>query len=100
MRPADKVGRVIPNAPRRFVIASGLSSTRRVKDNPPYLGPGAIIALLAFFFAPFLRADTTVNLPSTPGSGITVRLSTPLTQMPHFGFLPVKVFVENVSVRD
>ena len=98
----EKVGRVIPNAPQGSVrVKMSATPNRRVRDNAPYL---PILHLLAFVLALIspraLRAETTVNLPSLPGSGVTVRLATPLTQLPHFGFLPVRVFVENLTARD
>lgn len=46
------------------------------------------------------RADTTYNVATNTGSGITVKLTTPLTFSPRFGFVPVRVFVENNSERD
>lgn len=60
------------------------------------LGPG--LALLAV--AAGLRADTTYNVATATGSGITIKLTTPLTSLPRFGFMPVRVFVENSSERD
>jgi hypothetical protein len=63
---------------------------------PRLLGPG--LALLAA--ATGLRADTTYNVATATGSGITIKLTTPLTSLPRFGFMPVRVFIENNSERD
>lgn len=60
----------------------------------------ALLAAFTVIFPSFLRAETTVAFPTTPSSGVTVRLATPLTQLPHFGFLPVRVFVENLTSSD
>ena len=46
------------------------------------------------------RAESIRDVPTVSGSGITIRLSTPLTYAPHFGFVPVRVAVENHSARD
>ena len=78
---ASKVGCVIPNAPVRLARLA------------------SFLALLVFAPAA-LRAGPPVNVPTTPGSGLTFRLSTPLTQLPHFGFIPVQASVENLSARD
>ena len=59
---------------------------------------GQVAILLAA--AALAQADTTYNVVTTTGSGITVRLTTPLTMLPRFGFMPVRVFVENNSERD
>ncbi|MBC7369674.1 MAG: hypothetical protein H7343_23140, partial [Undibacterium sp.] len=60
-----------------------------------------LISFLVFaFVATPLRAETLVSVPTTPGTGITVRFATPLTQMPHFGFLPVRAIIENLSAND
>jgi hypothetical protein len=76
---ASKVGRVILNAP---ILVAWLAFALLV------LAPAA------------LHAGPPVNVPLTPGSGLTLRLSTPLTQLPHFGFIPVQASVENLSARD
>jgi len=78
---AFKVGRFIANAPIRLALLA------------------AAVALLALAPAA-LRAGPPVTIPTTPGSGLTLRLSTPLTQLPHFGFIPVQASVENLSARD
>ena len=78
---ASKVGRVIPNAPiwlARLAFAFAL----------------LVLALAS------LRAGPPVNVPTVPGSGLTLRLSSPLNQLPHFGFIPVQASVENLSARD
>jgi hypothetical protein len=59
---------------------------------------GVIVALLAAAAA--IRAETTYNVATSTGSGITVRLTSPLSFLPRFGFMPVRVFVENNSERD
>ncbi len=99
----EMAGRVIPNAPQGSVrVKMSATPNRRVRDHAPCLSilrfiPAFVLALIS---PRVLRAETTVNLPSLPGSGVTVRLATPLTQMPHFGFLPVRVYVENLTPRD
>jgi hypothetical protein len=60
--------------------------------------PVLAVALLAG--AASVRADTTYNVATNAGSGITVKLTSPLTFSPRFGFLPVRVFVENNSETD
>ncbi len=46
------------------------------------------------------KAETSYNIGTNTGSGITVKFTTPLTFSPRFGFMPVRVFVENNSDRD
>ena len=96
------VGRVILNAPvgRGWRCDAG-RAFRRVRDNAPYLRNAVLASLFVLVLSPsLLRAETTVAFPSTPSSGVTVRLATPLTQLPHFGFLPLRVFVENLTASD
>jgi hypothetical protein len=52
-----------------------------------------------FFSAP-LRADVTLPVSTEVGSGVTIKISSPVTSVPHFGFLPVRVSVENLTTRD
>ncbi len=47
-----------------------------------------------------LRADTSFPIMTDAGSGVTLKLTSPLTTMPRFGFLPVRFTVENASQRD
>jgi len=61
--------------------------------------PWLLLCSLALLSAP-LRAETTFPITTDPGSGITLKLSTPLTAMPRFGFMPVRFWVENNSQRD
>lgn len=75
-----EAGRVMPNAPVRLALARALS-------------------LLVLALAP-LRAELTLPVATTPGSGITFRLASPVSQLPHFGFLPVRASVENLGARD
>jgi len=46
-----------------------------------------------------LGADAVHDVPTTIGSGISIRLSTPLQFAPHFGFIPIRVQVENHSAQ-
>jgi hypothetical protein len=46
------------------------------------------------------RAEAVRELLTNPGSGIAIRVATPLGYVPHYGFMPVRVSVENRSARD
>jgi len=75
------IGRVTPNAPIRLARLA------------------SVFAVFVFVLAA-LRAGPPVTVPTVSGSGLTLRLSTPLNQLPHFGFIPVQASVENLSARD
>ncbi|MEO5959474.1 MAG: hypothetical protein ABIZ49_03660, partial [Opitutaceae bacterium] len=47
-----------------------------------------------------LRADTNLPVPTDSGSNITIKLSSPVLAVPRFGFLPVRVSIENLTTRD
>ncbi|MDO8544194.1 MAG: hypothetical protein Q7S40_27460, partial [Opitutaceae bacterium] len=47
----------------------------------------AIVLLLA---AP-VRADVAVPVNTEPGSNITIKISSPVTSVPHFGFMPLRI---------
>ena len=42
-----------------------------------------------------VRAETAVIVPTGSESGVTMSLATPLTVMPQFGFLPVRIAIRN-----
>ncbi|MDO8542472.1 MAG: hypothetical protein Q7S40_18685, partial [Opitutaceae bacterium] len=56
----------------------------------------AIVLLLA---AP-VRADVAVPVNTEPGSNITIKISSPVTSVPHFGFMPLRIAIENGTARD
>jgi hypothetical protein len=68
--------------------------------NPRLIKPAVKLGLLALLAAAAVRAETIRDVPTENGSGITIRVSTPLTYSPHFGFVPVRVSVENRSAKD
>ena len=41
------------------------------------------------------RAETAVIVPTGSESGVTMSLATPLTLMPQFGFLPIRIAIRN-----
>lgn len=45
-------------------------------------------------------ADTNFAIPTENGSNITIKLSSPLTGVPRFGFMPIKIAIENLSARE
>lgn len=47
-----------------------------------------------------LDAETTLSVPTAPGSNITIKVSSPALAVPRFGFLPVRLHVENLTTRD
>ncbi len=57
------------------------------------------LALVLAALPPPAHAETTISVPTGGGSGVTVRLATPLTVMPQFGFLPVRVSIQNHMAR-
>jgi hypothetical protein len=63
-------------------------------------GARGLLLLWAALLGSDAHAETAYNVGTNTGSGITVKFTTPLTFSPRFGFLPVRVFVENNSDRD
>jgi hypothetical protein len=59
----------------------------------------ASLAAIGLVLAGTARAETAVTVPTGTGSGISLRLSTPLTVMPQFGFLPLRVSIRNQLAR-
>jgi hypothetical protein len=51
-------------------------------------------------FSSFSRADVTFPIPTELGSGITIKISSPATSVPHFGFLPLRVSIENLTTHE
>jgi hypothetical protein len=51
----------------------------------------------AFALAATGRAETTYPVATEPGSGVNLHLATPLTAVPVFGYLPLRLRVENSS---
>jgi hypothetical protein len=67
---------------------------------PPRLSACTVLAAaLLAWLSPPARAETTASVPTTAASGVTLRVATPLSIMPQFGFLPVRVSVQNQSLR-
>ncbi len=58
-------------------------------------GAGALLGLMSS-----VRADVVLPVTTAAGSGVTIKLATPLVQMPHFGFMPVRATIENLSASD
>jgi hypothetical protein len=58
------------------------------------------LVLLGLFAAALVRADTNVPVPTDAASGITIKLTSPVTSLPRFGFVPMRVTIENLSARD
>jgi hypothetical protein len=46
-----------------------------------------------------LGAESNVSVPTTAGSGVTLRIATPVSTLPRFGFLPVRIQVDNQADR-
>jgi hypothetical protein len=55
-------------------------------------------ALLAW--ASLARGETTIPVGTDPGSNIAIKISSPCTTVPRFGFMPVRVTIENLTARD
>ena len=55
--------------------------------------------LLAACAAGPLHAESTTSVPTTAGSGVTMRIATPVSVLPRFGFLPIRVLIDNHSER-
>lgn len=47
-----------------------------------------------------LSADIVLPVPTTPQSDVTIKLSTPTTSLPRFGFAPVRVSIENAAAQE
>lgn len=62
-------------------------------------GRNLVAGLLLAVLAPGLNAETTTSVPTTANSGVTVRIATPVSVMPRFGFLPVRIRIDNGSPR-
>ncbi|MEO5960888.1 MAG: hypothetical protein ABIZ49_13610, partial [Opitutaceae bacterium] len=58
---------------------------------------GRVVIWCAAAIAATLRAETTYPIATEPPSGITLHLATPLTAAPVFGYLPLRLRVENSS---
>jgi hypothetical protein len=67
---------------------------------PSLMNSAVLLGALAVLTGGMARAETIREVTTATGSGVTIRLSTPLTYAPHFGFVPVRVAVENRSARD
>jgi hypothetical protein len=63
--------------------------------SPPRGGRLLLGSALLLASPVMVRAETTVRVPTGDESGVTMNLATPLGVMPSFGFLPVKVSVQN-----
>lgn len=46
-----------------------------------------------------LHAESTTSVPTTAGSGVTMRIATPVSVLLRFGFLPIRVLIDNRSER-
>lgn len=58
---------------------------------------GALSAAFAFVSA---RADTVLSIPTVTGADVTIKVSSPLLQPPRFGFVPIRVTIENSAPRE
>ena len=90
-----KVGRVILNAP--FSVVARILN-RRVRDDAPYL-----LGLLAFAHGALLHAATSpvVGLQqSFTGTNVKATLFIPGEMVPRFGFVPLRVSIDNRESRD
>jgi hypothetical protein len=47
-----------------------------------------------------LRADNVQTLPVAPGSQVTIKVTSPTLGVPHFGFAPLHVTIENGAARE
>lgn len=45
-------------------------------------------------------AETSLSIPTEAGSGITIKASSPSLAVPRFGFLPLRVSIENLTTHD
>jgi hypothetical protein len=46
------------------------------------------------------RADISIPFPHDSTSGVTIKLSSPVASVPHFGFMPIHVSIENLTTHD
>lgn len=83
----SRVGRVILNAP---FAAVAHFLRRRVRDHAPYL----------LLLATAARAEISVPVSTEVGSGVTIKVASPVASVPRFGFMPVRVTVENNAPVD
>src|SRR5215213_6507711 len=61
--------------------------------------PGRVVIWCAAALAATLRAETNYLIATEPASGVNLRLATPLTAVPVFGYLPLRLRVENSSTQ-
>jgi hypothetical protein len=73
-------------------------SRRRVAARPGRFGAAIVAALTAA--ASIARGETSIPVGTDPGSNISIKISSPATSVPRFGFLPVRVTIENLTARD
>lgn len=59
-----------------------------------------VLLALGFLFHVSGHAETVVNVPTAPESEATIKLWTPWSQTPRFGFAPVLVTIENRAKTD
>jgi hypothetical protein len=50
--------------------------------------------------AAVLQGDTSLPVPTEAGSNVTIKLTSPVVAVPRFGFLPIKIAIENLTSRD
>jgi hypothetical protein len=60
--------------------------------------PAAVLLLAAISVS--VRADSTLQVPTLANSGVRLQIYTPVQALPEFGFLPVRVSVQNGSARE
>src|SRR4051812_25085292 len=80
------------------VILNALRSCLRECGRPTCLVRAFHLpALAAVLFSAFTaaRAETQLNVPVAPDSDVSIRFSAPWSQVPRFGFAPVRVMIEN-----
>ncbi len=88
---AMKAVRVILHAS----FGSFTGDERRVRAYASCLRSVALLG--AFSLAVSLRAEISVPVPAELGSGVTIKLSSPVASVPRFGFMPVRVSIENLT---
>jgi hypothetical protein len=60
-----------------------------------------LAALVVVLIVPRLaRSEVSFPVPTELGSGVSIKLYSPLSAVPHFGFLPVRVTLENQTPSD
>src|SRR3954463_15415205 len=47
-----------------------------------------------------VHADTNLTVPTDPSSNITIKLTSPVISVPRFGFVPIRLSIENLTARD